>query len=306
MGGNALIKDSAHQTIPDQYQAVVETSRYLTDLIEEGMNVVLTHGNGPQVGFIMLRSELAREHVHPIPLDVAVADTQGAIGYHFQQCLNNEFRRRDMTRLAVTVVTTVVVDPADPAFQAPTKPVGVFMSEETARFRQQHDGWVVMEDAGRGWRRVVASPQPHAILELDAILNLVSQGFTLVACGGGGIPVIEGDNGDYRGVAAVIDKDLASSLLARQMKADVFLVSTGVETVFLNWGKPEQVELRRVTVSEARRYLAEGHFKPGSMKPKVEAVLAFLEGGGRRAIITNPANMGRAVRGETGTEFVLD
>ncbi len=306
MGGNALIKDAAHQTIPDQYQAVVETSRYLTDLIEAGMNVVLTHGNGPQVGFIMLRSELAREHVHPIPLDVAVADTQGAIGYHFQQCLNNEFRRRDMTRLAVTVVTTVVVDPADPAFLAPTKPVGVFMSEETARFRQQHDGWVVMEDAGRGWRRVVASPQPHAILELDAILNLVSQGFTLVACGGGGIPVIEGNNGDYRGVAAVIDKDLASSLLARQMKADVFLVSTGVETVFLNWGKPDQVELRRVTVAQARRYLEEGHFKPGSMKPKVEAVLAFLEGGGRRAIITNPPNMGRAVRGETGTEFVLD
>lgn len=306
MGGNALIKDSAHQTIPDQYLAVAETATYLTDLIEAGMNVVLTHGNGPQVGFIMLRSELAREHVHPIPLDVAVADTQGAIGYHFQQCLNNEFRHRNMTRLAVTVVTTVVVDSADPAFEQPTKPVGVFMSEETARMRQQHDGWVVMEDAGRGWRRVVPSPHPHAIVELDAVLNLVSQGFTLVACGGGGIPVVENANGDYRGVAAVVDKDLASSLLARQMKADVFLVSTGVETVFLNWGKPDQVELRRVTVSEARRYLAEGHFKPGSMKPKVEAVLAFLEGGGRRAIITNPPNMERAVRGETGTEFVLD
>jgi len=305
VGGNALIKDPAHQTIPDQYQAVVETSRYLTDLIESGMNVVLTHGNGPQVGFIMLRSELAREHVHPIPMDVAVADTQGAIGYHFQQCLNNEFRRRNMIRLAVAVVTTVVVDPADPAFSQPTKPVGVFMSEETARIRQQHDGWVVMEDAGRGWRRVVPSPQPHAIVELDAILNLVSQGFTLVACGGGGIPVVEGDQGELRGVAAVIDKDLASSLLARQMKADVFLVSTGVETVFLNYGRPDQQELRRVTLAEARQYLQEGHFKPGSMKPKVEAVLAFLEGGGRRAIITNPPNMERAVRGETGTEFVL-
>ncbi|CAN0370874.1 unnamed protein product, partial [Phaeothamnion confervicola] len=287
VGGNALIVDSQHQSIEDQYQAVVSTTRHLVDLIQDGWTLVLTHGNGPQVGFILQRSELARQKVHPIPMHVAVADTQGAIGYFFQQALSNEFAARKMDRRAVTLVTQVIVDVKDPAFQNPTKPIGGFMDEATARSREREDDWNVVEDSGRGWRRVVASPKPQRILELDAIDSLIKSGFMVVAVGGGGIPVVTTDDG-YRGVAAVIDKDLASSLLAQHLKSEMFMVSTAVEAVCINFGTPQQQELRDLSLADARRYLAEGHFKAGSMKPKVEAAIAYVEATGGLAVITNP------------------
>lgn len=302
VGGNSLIKDSQHQTVPDQYDAIVETSEHIAGMIQDGWEVVLTHGNGPQVGFILLRSELSRSHLHPVPVDSAVADTQGAIGYQFQQALQNEFRKRGIQQSATTVVTQVVVDKDDPAFQNPTKPIGPFMDETQAREREKADGWSVMEDAGRGWRRVVASPKPKEIVEFQAIKNLISGGGVVIAVGGGGVPVIETEEG-LRGIAAVIDKDYASGLLAAKLGADSFVISTAVPQVYLNFGTPEQVGLDEMTLAEAKHHLEGGHFKKGSMRPKVEAVVAFLEAGGKNAIITNPENLSKAVRGEAGTRF---
>ena len=303
VGGNALIVDNAHIAIEDQHKAIVSTAHHIVDLIEDGWTVVLTHGNGPQVGFILQRSELARPKIHQIPMDIAVADTQGSIGYHFQQALLNEFDRRGIKRQAVTVVTQVVVDKNDPAFQKPTKPIGAFMDEATAREREKAEGWNVMEDAGRGWRRVVASPKPQSIVEFDAIRHLVGAGFSVIAVGGGGVPVVHDGNG-YQGVAAVIDKDLASSLVAQHLKSDMFLISTAVEAVCIHFGTPQQEALRDMSLAQARQYLSEGHFKAGSMKPKVEAAIAYVEATGGRAIITNPESMLKAVRGEAGTRIV--
>jgi carbamate kinase len=302
VGGNALIQDNQHTSFEDQYRAVEATVAHVVELVRQDWTVVVTHGNGPQVGFALERSELARHRVSPIPMDAAVAETQGTIGYHFQQVLQNEFARHGLARQAVTLLTQVEVDPNDPAFAHPTKPIGGFLEESVARERERQDGWAVVEDSGRGWRRVVPSPQPRAILELAAIRTLVGQGFCVVAVGGGGVPVVKAPQG-YRGVAAVIDKDLASSLLARELRADLFLISTGVENVCVHFGTPQQQALTRMTLAEARRYLAEGHFKPGSMKPKVEAAIAFVESGGE-AVITNPENLSRGVLGEAGTRLV--
>lgn len=303
VGGNSLIRDKAHQSIPDQYQALVETAGHITDLVEAGWRVVVTHGNGPQVGFILLRSEMARTRVHPVPLDVIVADTQGSIGYHLQQTLHNQFRRRGLEKMAVSVITQVIVEADDPAFKKPSKPIGPFLDEEEARRREAEEGWEVAEDSGRGWRRLVASPKPQEIVELAAVRAMLEAGYVVVAGGGGGIPVVSDGQGIFEGVAAVVDKDLASSLLARQLEADLFVISTGVEKVCLNFGKPDQLELDRVTLAEARQYLEQGHFKAGSMRPKVEAVLSYLEGGGKRVLITNPENLKRALEGKTGTHI---
>ena len=303
VGGNSLIKDKKHQTVADQYNCICETVGHMVDMIQEGWEIVVTHGNGPQVGFILLRSELARNELHDVPVDSAVADTQGAIGYQFQKAFHNEFLRRGMEKGAATVVTQVVVKADDPAFQNPTKPIGPFMDEEQAKAHAASDGWAVMEDAGRGWRRVVASPKPQKIVELSSIKALVDAGEVVVAVGGGGVPVVEKD-GNYSGVAAVIDKDYASGLLAANLGADTFLISTAVEKVYINFGKPDQKGLDTVTLAEAKKYMAEGHFAKGSMAPKVEAAIAFLEAGGEMAIITNPENMGKSVRGESGTRFV--
>ncbi len=306
IGGNSLIKDKDHQTVPDQYAAAAETCHHIAGMIEQGWDVVITHGNGPQVGFILRRSELARHELHEVPLDSCGADTQGAIGYMLQKALYNEFRRRGIRKCVATVVTQVLVDRGDPAFRNPTKPIGSFMSEEVARERAQAEGWVVREDAGRGWRRVVASPLPRRIIELEAIRSLIEQGFAVIAVGGGGIPVVEDENGDLVGVEAVIDKDHASSLLARSIQADLFLISTAVEKVALNYGRPEQRWLDRLTLDEARKYYQEGQFPAGSMGPKVQAIIEYLEAGGKRAIITNPENLERALRGETGTHIFPD
>jgi carbamate kinase len=304
VGGNSLIRDAQHKTIPDQYAATVETSRHIASMIEAGWNVVLTHGNGPQVGFILRRSELARHELHEVPLDFCGADSQGAIGYMFQKALRNEFKRRNIAKEAATVVTQVQVDANDPAFQNPTKPIGSFMEEAQAKERRDSEGWNCVEDAGRGWRRVVASPQPQRIVERDAIHALIQAGFVVVCSGGGGIPVAEDENGDLVGVEAVIDKDFAGSLLAASVGADLFLISTAVEKVALNYNKPNQQWLDRISLAEARQYLAEGHFAKGSMGPKIQAVIWFLERGGREALITNPENIERALNGETGTWIV--
>ena len=305
IGGNSLIKDKQHVAVKYQWEAVRETCRHIADMVEEGWDVVVTHGNGPQVGFILRRNELAAHEVHTTPMDIIVADTQGSIGYMLQQALDNEFRRRGLDKLAYTIVTQVLVDTSDPAFQHPTKPIGRFLSREEAE-KFADEGWPVVEDAGRGWRRVVPSPEPKVIIERPAIEQAVRNGWIVIATGGGGIPVVEDEEGNLQGVAAVIDKDKASSLLARDIRADLFLISTAVEKVAIHFGKPNQQWLDRMTVSEAKRYIEEGHFAPGSMLPKVEACIRFLEAGGKEAIITNPENITRALRGETGTHIVPD
>jgi carbamate kinase len=270
-------------------------------MIEEGWNVVITHGNGPQVGFILRRNELAAHEVHTTPLDVIGADTQGAIGYMLQQSLDNALRTRGLKRSIATVVTQVLVDRNDKAFVAPTKPIGGFMDESTAR-QYEKDDWRVIEDAGRGWRRVIASPQPLEIVELEVIRSMIGQGFVVVACGGGGIPVIRDEQGELRGAPpSVIDKDRASSLLAQHLGVDLFAISTGVEKVSINFNKPGQQNLSKMTLAEAKKYMAAGEFAEGSMKPKIEAVISFLEKGGKQALITNPENIQRALHGETGT-----
>lgn len=304
VGGNSLIKDPARVTVPDQYEAAKETMYHIADMIEQGWNVIITHGNGPQVGFILRRSELAAHELHTVPLDSCGADTQGAIGYMFQKALHNEFKRRGMKKQAVTIVTQVLVDKNDPAFQNPSKPIGSFMGEEEAKRKAAIEGWVVREDAGRGWRRVVPSPLPKRIIEQEAIKTLVEGGFTVIAVGGGGIPVVEDESGDLIGAEAVIDKDHASSLLARGIGADLFLISTAVEKVALNFGKPNQVWLDQMTLAEAKQHYDEGHFAPGSMGPKIKAVIEYLEAGGKEAIITSPENITLALRGESGTRII--
>ncbi len=305
IGGNSLIKDKQHKTVQDQYEAAKETCQHIVELMQDGWNVAIGHGNGPQVGFILRRSELAAHELHEVPLDVCGADTQGAIGYALQQNLRNEFRKKGIDKRAVTVVTQVEVAADDPAFRYPTKPIGSFMDEETAMQRKKNDGWAVVEDAGRGWRRVVASPQPMRIVEEDAVKALLDAGMVVITVGGGGIPVVDDGAGNLKGVAAVIDKDFASALLATRIGADVFIISTAVEKVALNFGKPNEKWLDTITLAEAKQYLAEGtHFAKGSMAPKIQAVINFLEAGGEKAIITNPENLARAMRGETGTHII--
>lgn len=304
VGGNSLIKDKKHQTVPDQYAAAVETMKHIAGMIEAGWDVVITHGNGPQVGFILRRSELSLHELHRVPLDYCGADTQGAIGYMFQQALYNEFRRRGIQKGAATIVTQALVDRADPAFQNPSKPIGSFMDQPTAKTHQAQDGWSVVEDAGRGWRRVVPSPAPVRLVERDAIEALIQAGFVVISNGGGGIPVVEDESGNLVGIEAVIDKDFGGALLAASLGADLFLITTSVEKVALHYNQPDQRWLDRMTAAEARQYLEEGHFLKGSMEPKIQAILNYLDQGGQEALITDPKNIERALRGETGTRIV--
>jgi carbamate kinase len=304
VGGNALIKDKAHQTVQDQFDAANDTMIHIADMIEMGWDVVLTHGNGPQVGFILRRSEIARDELHEVPLDYCGADTQGAIGYMFQKALHNEFQKRGIKKNAATVVTQTVVDRNDPAFQNPSKPIGTFMDEERAKARQENEGWSVVEDAGRGWRRVVPSPKPKEIVEADVIQELIKAGIIVIGVGGGGIPVVEDDQGTIKGVEAVIDKDFGSALLATLIDADLFIISTAVEKVALNFNKPDQKWVDQMTVAEAKSYIEEGHFAPGSMLPKIQAIIQFLEKGGKKALITDPAHIVDALEGKTGTWII--
>ena len=306
IGGNSLIKDRTRMDVFAQYVAAQETCVHIASMIEQGWNVVVGHGNGPQVGFILRRSEIAAHELHEVPLDVCGADTQGAIGYALAQNLMNELRRRGIDRPVAAVVTQTEVAGDDPAFAHPTKPIGSFMDEADALRRRDKDGWDVVEDANRGWRRVVASPRPLRIVELDVIKTMIEAGIIVVAVGGGGIPVVRDTEDDLRGVEAVIDKDLGCSLLAREVKADLFLITTAVEKVALRFGTPEEQTLDHLSLAEAKSYLAEGtHFAPGSMAPKIRAVIEYLEGGGHEALITDPEHLEPALAGRTGTLFTL-
>lgn len=307
IGGNSLIRDKEHQTVEDQYNATAETCEYIAELIKAGWRVVVTHGNGPQVGFILMRSDIAKTKLHEVPLDSCGADTQGALGYHIQQRLGTSLQKRFIGTPVVTVVTQVEVDSDDPAFKKPDKPIGPFMSKDDAFKAQSEKGWAVTEDAGRGWRRVVASPMPQRIVELQAIQTLVGAGMAVVAVGGGGIPVVDKGEEGLRGVPAVIDKDRASAKLGNDIGANVLIISTATDKAYLNFGKPDQKPIDKMTVSEARRFMAEGHFKAGSMLPKVEAAVQFLEGGnGDEVIICLPEQMLDAVNGKAGTRIVPD
>jgi carbamate kinase len=303
VGGNALIKDPRHISAADQYTAVRETVQHIAVLINAGWRVVIGHGNGPQVGFARRRSELAALELPEEPLDVCGADTQGWIGYFLQQTLRNSLHELGCEINPVTVITQVEVDPNDPAFQNPSKPIGAFMDKELA-LRRRAEGWAVMEDAGRGWRYVVPSPAPQRIVEQATITELIESGTVVIAVGGGGIPVVSDMNGALHGVSAVIDKDLSCALLANTIGAEVLVLSTSVEKVALNFGKPDEVWLDHLRLAQAKQYLAErAHFAKGSMEPKIEAAVKYLERGGARAIITNTDNIGRAVAGETGTHI---
>jgi carbamate kinase len=288
----------------DQYRAAGETSRHIASIVAEGHRVVVTHGNGPQVGFILMRSELAKDVLHQVPLESCVADTQGAIGYQIQQTLENELKRRRIWKPVATVVTQVVVDKRDPAFKNPSKPIGPFYTKADAEHHRKVDGWAVREDSGRGWRRVVASPKPLEIVEEFVIQHLLESDIIVVAVGGGGIPVLRERGGFLRGCAAVIDKDAASSMLASNLKADTFIISTGVDHVSVNFGKPNERPLRRITVAEAKKHLKDGQFGAGSMKPKIEAAIRFLEKGGRHVIITQPHLLEKALHGKAGTHIL--
>jgi carbamate kinase len=301
MGGNSLIRDKNHIALSFQYERVQETAKYIAELIADGIRLVITHGNGPQVGFIYRRGELARSELPLIPLDICGADTQGAIGYMIEKALLNEFRRRGIDKKVTAVVTQTIVDREDRSFKHPTKPIGSFMSEEEALANKRGLGWEVAEDAGRGYRRVVPSPIPKKIIELDVIELLVQSGYIVIAAGGGGVPVILNEQGEIEGVEAVIDKDLGSAVMASGLGADTLIISTAVDTVYLNFGQEDQRPLSRVSLPEIKRYLGEGHFKPGSMKPKIEAIINFLENGGEKAIITSPENLLSAFKGKAGT-----
>ena len=303
IGGNSLIKDRTRQTVEDQYDCIVETAEHIVKLIEKNINVVITHGNGPQVGFILLRSEIAKNEIHEIPLPSAGADTQGALGYQIQQAVGNLLRQKNIEKKIATVITQVLVDKNDEAFENPTKPIGPFLSKEEAKSKKTEYGWDIAKDADRGYRRVVASPIPQKIIEQNVIEHLIENNYLVVAVGGGGIPVIQGKNGNLKGIPAVIDKDRASALLAKNLNADFLIISTAIERVFLNFGKENQQEITEMTLTEARKYCNEGHFQKGSMLPKIEASIAFLENGGKEVIITTPELLADAVFGNAGTKI---
>ncbi len=307
IGGNSLILDKQHLEVEDQYKAVCETARHIVELVKMNYNVVVTHGNGPQVGFILRRSEIAEEveHMHPVPLVSIDADTQGAIGYQIQQALQNEMKSQGLNRQAVTVVTQVEVDPKDPAFLRPSKPVGTFYTQEQMEIiRNIHPNWSMVEDSGRGYRRVVPSPHPKDIIEIDAIRTLLSHNHVVIAAGGGGIPVVRNTNGYLEGINAVIDKDHASSMLAKCLGAKNFIVSTAVDYVCTNFGLPHEEIIKTMTVARAKILMMDNQFGQGSMLPKIEACINFVESTGHDAVITSPKQLGQAIQGNAGTRII--
>ena len=306
LGGNALQTKNSAPTAEAQLEVVRETCEYVAELSASGYELAVVHGNGPQVGRILLSSETAKDVVPPMPFDVCGAMSQGYIGYHIQQALRPALARRNVNIPVVTLVTQMVVDREDPAFQNPTKPIGPFYTREEAEALVSEKGYDVKEDAGRGYRRVVASPIPKKIVEIDQVKALGSSTI-VVTCGGGGIPVVENEDGTLEGVAAVIDKDYAAELLAEQLDADVLAILTEVEKVAINWGKPNQESLNHMTFAEAARYCEEGHFASGSMLPKVRAAMKFVEANpGKKAIITSLNKAIEAMNGNTGTVITFN
>jgi len=305
MGGHAFIRPGEVGDYEDHTRNARSICRQIMFLVERGYNIVITHGNGPQVGNLLTRDELTRDELPPAPLDVLVAQTEGSLGYFLQRALLNELRLRELRRYVVTVVTQVLVDAKDPAFGNPTKPVGPFLSEMEANRRREQFGWDIREDAGRGWRRVVPSPRPRKVVQRDMVREAAQAGHIVIAAGGGGIPIAKAEGtDDYIGIEAVIDKDLTSSVLATDVGADLLIILTAVDGVFLNFGEPNEVQLGAVTLAECAQYIRGGHFPPGSMGPKVEAVYGFLERGGRRGLITSAERMSEAIDGRAGTHFV--
>ncbi|MEK4487307.1 carbamate kinase [Psychrobacillus sp. FSL H8-0484] len=307
IGGNALVKENGRDSIQDQFEAVQETVGHIADMVEAGFKVVVTHGNGPQVGFGLRRSEIANEvaGMPAIPLVNCVADTQGGIGYQIQQAMTNEFAKRGLNKKVATIITQVEVSSEDPNFKNPTKPVGSFFTfEQSEKMKEEHPDWIFIEDSGRGYRRVVPSPKPINIVEKDAIKQLIDSDFVVIAVGGGGIPVVKLDNNTYEGIDAVIDKDFATSLLAEQIEAETLIITTGVSRVCINFGKPNQQALEKISIEETKQFMEENHFPAGSMLPKIEASLSFLEKKGKRVIITNPESLKEAINENAGTHII--
>ncbi|NHC38371.1 carbamate kinase [Bacillus sp. MM2020_1] len=307
IGGNSLVRGNGRDSVNDQYEAVCETAVNIADMVEEGYSVVVTHGNGPQVGFGLRRSEIANEIVGmpAMPLVNCVADTQGGIGYQIQQALTNEFVKRGINKKVATVITQVEVSKDDPNFLNPTKPVGSFFTlNQAEEMKKEHPDWIFIEDSGRGYRRVVPSPKPIDIVEKDAIKSLIESGFVVIAVGGGGVPVVKTADDSYMGVDAVIDKDFATSLLAEQISAETLIITTGVSRVCINFGKPNQKALDKISVNETKQYVLEDHFAKGSMLPKIEASLNFLENNGKRVIITDPESLKDAINEQAGTHIL--
>jgi len=306
LGGNALIMEGQRGTIAEQFENIRKSLDGIVYCLKQGYGIVITHGNGPQVGNMLLMVEASRNQVPELPLEVCVADTEGAIGYMIQQSLTNRLRKEGLDRCVVTVLTQVIVDKHDTAFSNPTKPIGPFFAREDAERFRKEKGWHIVEDSHRGYRRVVASPNPLKIVEERAVKSLLETGDIVIAAGGGGIPVIMKEDGDLEGVDVVVDKDLASSVLARDIKADCLMMLTGVEHVFLNFKQPNERALKALTVKEAERYLKKGHFPPGSMGPKIQAAINFLNWGGEVAIITSIDKVKEALEGITGTKITKD
>lgn len=308
IGGNALVSPGGSGDIHDQFEHSREVVKSMADLVQHGWQITITHGNGPQVGSIMRRVEIASGEVYPIDLGLAVADTQAGMGYMIAQTLMNELHHRGLDRIAVALVTSVVVDADDPAFANPTKPIGAFLSKDKAELHRDRDGWKIVEDAGRGWRRVVASPRPRRIVEMPVLREMVQAGHLIVAGGGGGIPVVINERGEINGVEAVIDKDFTSAMIAADVGADVLSLVTAVEHVSINYGKPDQKPLERVNVARIRELISENQFPAGSMLPKVQAAIEFLERRGSRsarAVITDLTHLPAALGGQTGTTITL-
>lgn len=303
LGGNAISRENQEGNIREQYENLNESMHYISDLIASGYRVIITHGNGPQVGNVLLRVEAAINIIYPLPLDLCGAHTEGGIGYMIQQVLYNTLRRRGISLLPVTIITQTLVDKDDPAFINPTKPIGQFFSAEQIREKVDKEKWTVREDSGRGYRRVVPSPRPKKIMEEPMIKDLADMGYPVITCGGGGVPVIE-ESGSLRGVEAVIDKDLATSLLARDLKADLLIITTSIEKVSLNFKKPNEQLLDCITTDEARSYLEAGHFSPGSMAPKIEAAIEFTTATGNPTVVTLPDTLMDALSKKTGTWIV--
>jgi carbamate kinase len=304
MGGHAFMQPGERGTIEQHEKNAAAIAGHLMTLVERDYNLVITHGNGPQVGNMLLKNEMARETVPSMPLDVLVADTAGSLGYVMQQAMLNQLRRRHIERWVVAVVSQVLVSPDDPAFTTPSKPIGPFLQQEEAEARKEELGWKIAEDSGRGWRRVVASPQPQKIFQGPMIRDAAQQGHIVISCGGGGVPVRFNENNDIVGVEAVIDKDLTSSLLGLEVQAELMIVLTDVDQVFLNYRKPDERPLGAVTLAEVDEHIRQGHFAPGSMGPKVQAVRNFLKGGGKRGLITSASRLRDALDGRGGTHFI--
>lgn len=302
IGGNSLIRAGQSGTVKEQIENANITCRSLAKLLEHGHKIVITHGNGPQVGAQLIRSELASQQVYQLPLDSCDASTQGELGYVLESAMRNALHELGIKLSVITILTQVVVDDRDQAFSNPSKPVGPFLSKDVAEKRQRELGWEIIEDAARGYRRIVPSPAPLEIVELDAIRCCLSQGFVVIAAGGGGIPVVK-RGGAYTGVEAVVDKDKTSALLASELGLETFITSTDTDKVYLNFKKPNQCALGKISLAQARRYLDENHFLPGSMGPKIEAAIDFLSHGGREVIITRPELISEALEGRAGTRI---